>query len=240
MEFVNFLKNPEKYEKLGAKIPRGAILSGPPGTGKTLLAKATAGEAKVPFLSVSGSEFVEMFVGVGPSRVRDMFANAKKHAPCIIFIDEIDAIGTKRFDSEKSGDREVQRTMLELLNQLDGFSSDQRIKVIAATNRIDILDPALLRSGRLDRKIEFPLPNEEARARILQIHSRKMTVGPGVNFEELARCCDEFNAAQCKAVCVEAGMLALRRGGAELTHEDYMDGIQEVQAKKKVSLVYYA
>lgn len=181
-----------------------------------------------------------MFIGDGAKLVRDAFALAKEKAPAIIFIDELDAIGTKRFDSDKSGDREVQRTMLELLNQLDGFSSDDRVKVIAATNRIDILDPALLRSGRLDRKIEFPLPNEEARARILQIHSRKMTVSPDVNYEELARCCDEFNAAQCKAVCVEAGMIALRRGGVELKHEDYMEGIQEVQAKKKTTLNYYA
>lgn len=145
-----------------------------------------------------------MFIGDGAKLVRDAFNLAKEKAPAIIFIDELDAIGTKRFDSEKSGDREVQRTMLELLNQLDGFSSDDRIKVIAATNRIDILDPALLRSGRLDRKIEFPLPNEEARARILQIHSRKMNVSKDVNFEELSRCCDEFNGAQCKAVCVES------------------------------------
>merc|ERR1712130_803634 len=160
--------------------------------------------------------------------------------PAIIFIDEIDAIGTKRFDSDKSGDREVQRTMLELLNQLDCFSSDANIKVIAATNRADILDPALLRSGRLDRKIEFPHPNEEARARIMQIHSRKMNVNPDVNFEELARCTEDFNGAQCKAVCVESGMIALRREATMVTHEDFMDAIMEVQAKKKVNLQYYA
>lgn len=147
-----------------------------------------------------------MFIGDGAKLVRDAFELAKEKSPAIIFIDELDAIGTKRFDSDKSGDREVQRTMLELLNQLDGFSSDSRIKVIAATNRIDILDPALLRSGRLDRKIEFPLPNEEARARIMEIHSRKMAVGPNVNFEELARSCDEMNGAQLKAVCVEVSL----------------------------------
>ncbi|KAL9705192.1 hypothetical protein quinque_008710 [Culex quinquefasciatus] len=147
---------------------------------------------------------------------------------------------TKRFDSEKAGDREVQRTMLELLNQLDGFSSTADIKVIAATNRVDILDPALLRSGRLDRKIEFPHPNEEARARIMQIHSRKMNVSPDVNFEELARSTDDFNGAQCKAVCVEAGMIALRRSAVAVTHEDFMDAIMEVQAKKKANLNYYA
>jgi ATP-dependent 26S proteasome regulatory subunit len=182
----------------------------------------------------------QMFIGDGAKLVRDAFQLAKEKSPCIIFIDEVDAIGTKRFDSEVSGDREVQRTMLELLNQLDGFSSDDRIKVIAATNRADILDPALMRSGRLDRKIEFPHPTEDARARILQIHSRKMTVHPDVNFEELARSTDDFNGAQLKAVCVEAGMLALRRDATEVTHEDFNEGIIQVQAKKKSSLNYYA
>lgn len=181
-----------------------------------------------------------MYIGDGAKLVRDAFALAKEKAPTIIFIDELDAIGTKRFDSDTTGDREVQRTMLELLNQLDGFSSDDRIKVIAATNRIDILDPALLRSGRIDRKIEFPHPNEEARARIMQIHARKMNVSGEVNFEELARSCEDFNGAQCKAVCVEAGMIALRRNAQQLTHEDFMEGIQEVQAKKKATLQYYA
>ncbi|CAG8607321.1 2042_t:CDS:2, partial [Diversispora eburnea] len=218
----------------------GVLMYGPPGTGKTLLARACAAQTQSTYLKLAGPQLVQMFIGDGAKLVRDAFNLAKEKAPAIIFIDELDAIGTKRFDSEKSGDREVQRTMLELLNQLDGFSSDERIKVIAATNRIDILDPALLRSGRLDRKIEFPLPNEEARARILQIHSRKMTVSETVNYEELARCCDEFNGAQCKAVCVEAGMLALRRGATELSHEDFMDGIQEVMARKKTSLQYYA
>ncbi|GJD10169.1 26S protease regulatory subunit 6A [Galdieria sulphuraria] len=154
--------------------------------------------------------------------------------------DELDAIGTKRFDSELSGDREVQRTMLELLNQLDGFSSDDNIKVIAATNRVDILDPALMRSGRIDRKIEFPLPDESSRARILQIHSRKMNVHPDVNFEELARSTDDFNGAQLKAVCVEAGMVALRSDRTEIVHEDFVEGIAQVQAKKKGNLNYFA
>uniref|UniRef100_A0A453PYU2 ATPase AAA-type core domain-containing protein n=1 Tax=Aegilops tauschii subsp. strangulata TaxID=200361 RepID=A0A453PYU2_AEGTS len=159
---------------------------------------------------------VGMFIGDGAKLVRDAFEMAKEKGPYIIFIDDIDAIGTKRFDTEVSGDREVQRTMLDLLNQLDGFSSDERIKVIAATNRADILHPALLRSGRLDRKIKFPHPTEEARARILQIHSRKMNVHPDVNFEELDRSTDDFNGAQLKAISVEAGMLALRRDGTEL------------------------
>jgi len=150
-----------------------------------------------------------MFIGDGAKLVRDAFALAKEKAPAIIFIDELDAIGTKRFDSEKSGDREVERTMLELLNQLDGFSSDDRVKVLAATNRVDVLDPALLRSGRLDRKIEFPMPNEDARAKILQIHARKMTVDDSVNWAELGRSTDEYNGAMLKAVCVEAGMFSL-------------------------------
>jgi 26S proteasome regulatory subunit T5 len=170
-----------------------------------------------------------MFIGDGAKLVRDCFALAKEKAPSIIFIDELDAVGTKRFDSEKSGDREVQRTMLELLNQLDGFASDDRVKVLAATNRVDVLDPALLRSGRLDRKIEFPLPNEEARAQIMRIHSRKMTVDEAVNWQELARSTDEFGGAQLKAVCVEAGMIALRNGQHKISHEHYVDAISEVQ-----------
>ncbi|XP_023215583.1 uncharacterized protein LOC111618314 [Centruroides sculpturatus] len=230
----------EKFENLGIQPPKGVLLYGPPGTGKTLMARACAAQTKSTFLKLAGPQLVQMFIGDGAKLVRDAFALAKEKAPAIIFIDELDAIGTKRFDSEKAGDREVQRTMLELLNQLDGFSSQTDIKVIAATNRVDILDPALLRSGRLDRKIEFPHPNEEARARIMQIHSRKMNIDPDVNFEELARCTDDFNGAQCKAVCVEAGMIALRREATVVTHEDFMDAILEVQAKKKANLNYYA
>lgn len=209
---------------------------GPPGTGKTLLARACAAQTDATFLKLAGPQLVQMFIGDGAKLVRDCFALAKEKAPSIIFIDELDAVGTKRFDSEKSGDREVQRTMLELLNQLDGFASDDRVKVLAATNRVDVLDPALLRSGRLDRKIEFPLPNEEARAQILKIHSRKMTVDDAVNWPELARSTDEFGGAQLKAVCVEAGMIALRKGMVKIGHEHYVDAIAEVQAKKKVRL----
>jgi 26S proteasome regulatory subunit T5 len=230
----------ERFQKLGIRPPKGVLLYGPPGTGKTLMARACAAQTNATFLKLAGPQLVQMFIGDGAKLVRDAFQLAKDKSPCIIFIDEVDAIGTKRFDSEVSGDREVQRTMLELLNQLDGFSSDDRIKVIAATNRADILDPALMRSGRLDRKIEFPNPTEDARARILQIHSRKMTVHPDVNFEELARSTDDFNGAQLKAVCVEAGMLALRRDATEVTHEDFNEGIIQVQAKKKSSLNYYA
>merc|ERR1719334_1789999 len=230
----------DRFINLGIQPPKGVLLYGPPGTGKTLLARACAAQTKSTFLKLAGPQLVQMFIGDGAKLVRDAFALAKEKTPAIIFIDELDAIGTKRFASEKAGDREVQRTMLELLNQLDGFTSTSQIKVIAATNRVDILDPALLRSGRLDRKIEFPHPNEEARARIMQIHSRKMNVSPDVNFEELARCTDDFNGAQCKAVCVEAGMIALRRQASTVTHEDFMDAIMEVQAKKKTNLNYYA
>lgn len=230
----------ERFENLGIAPPKGVLLYGPPGTGKTLMARACAAQTKSTFLKLAGPQLVQMFIGDGAKLVRDAFALAKEKAPAIIFIDELDAIGTKRFDSEKAGDREVQRTMLELLNQLDGFSSHHDIKVVAATNRVDILDPALLRSGRLDRKIELPNPDQEARARIMQIHSRKMNVSPDVNFDELSRCTDDYNGAMLKAVCVEAGMIALRREATEVIHEDYMDGIMEVNAKKKANLMYYA
>ncbi|CDJ56080.1 26S protease regulatory subunit 6a, putative [Eimeria maxima] len=230
----------ERFDKIGIRPPKGVLMYGPPGTGKTLLARACAAQTKATFLKLAGPQLVQMFIGDGAKMVRDAFELAKEKAPAIIFIDELDAIGTKRFDSELSGDREVQRTMLELLNQLDGFSSDDRIKVIAATNRPDVLDPALLRSGRLDRKIELPHPNEDARERILQIHARKMTVNKAdVNFRELARSTDDFNGAQLKAVCVEAGMIALRRNASELQHEDFVQGIAAVQAKKKSSLNYF-
>lgn len=259
------MKEAERFKKIGIKAPKGiyigpfythvwqslhkclkkmltmsvypgALMYGPPGTGKTLLARACAAQTDATFLKLAGPQLVQMFIGDGAKLVRDCFALAKEKAPSIIFIDELDAVGTKRFDSEKSGDREVQRTMLELLNQLDGFASDDRVKVLAATNRVDVLDPALLRSGRLDRKIEFPLPNEEARAQILKIHSRKMTVDEAVNWPELARSTDEFGGAQLKAVCVEAGMIALRKGMVKIGHEHYVDAIAEVQAKKKESV----
>ena len=232
----------ERFDNIGITPPKGVLLYGPPGTGKTMMARACAAATKATFLKLAGPQLVQMFIGDGAKMVRDAFALAKEKAPAIIFIDEIDAVGMKRSSGgELSGVREVQRTMLELLNQLDGFSSDDRVKVIAATNRPDTLDPALLRSGRLDRKIELPHPNEPARARILQIHSRKMNVNKEeVNFNELAKGTHDFNGAMLKAVCVEAGMEALRRNATELTHEDFMQGIFAVQAKKKKSLTYYA
>jgi len=204
------------------------------------MARACAAQTKATFLKLAGTSLVQMFIGDGAKLVRDAFELAKEKQPTIIFIDELDAVGTKRGSGEGET-REVHRTMLELLNQLDGFSQNEDIKVIAATNRPDTLDPALLRSGRLDRKIELPLPNEESRARIMQIHSRKMNVNKDdVNYEELARGTPDFNGAQMKAVCVEAGMTTLRRGGTQLRHEDFVDGIMQVQAKKKASLNYYA
>jgi len=229
----------DRFDSLGIKPPKGVLCYGPPGTGKTLIARAMAAQTNATFLKLAGPQLVQMFIGDGAKLVRDAFTLAKEKAPAIIFIDEIDAIGSKRFDSDTNGDREVQRTMLELLNQLDGFSSTVDVKIIAATNRADILDPALMRSGRLDRKVEFPHPNEDARAQILRIHSRKMNIKDDVNFEELGRSTQDFNAAQLKAVCVEAGMLALRRDAIVVNHEDFVEGIVQVQAKKKTSLNYY-
>lgn len=236
----------DMFEAIGIRPPKGVLLHGPPGTGKTLLARACANQTNAIFLKLAGPQLVQMFIGDGAKLIRDAFELAKAKikqgvsAGAILFIDEIDAIGTKRFGGDQSGDREVQRTMLELLSQLDGFSSNEMIKVIAATNRPDVLDPALLRSGRLDRKIELPHPNEDARTKILHIHSRKMNVSPDVVFEELARSCEDFNGAQLKAVCVEAGMLALRRESPTIMHEDFVEAITVVAAKKKGSLDYFA
>lgn len=237
----------EKFEAIGIRAPKGVLLYGPPGTGKTLLARACAKNTDAIFLKLAGPQLVQMFIGDGAKLVRDAFDLAKEKIAkegrkgAVIFIDELDAIGTKRYGGEQSGDREVQRTMLELLNQLDGFSSNDKIKVIAATNRPDSLDPALLRSGRLDRKVELPHPSETARVQILKIHSKKMKVDmDDVNYEEVSRCTEDFNGAQLKAVAVEAGMIALRRSATIIKHEDFMEGVNVVAAKKKGSLDYYA
>ena len=238
------LTHKERFTNIGIKPPKGVLLYGPPGTGKTLLARACAHESDAIFLKLAGPQLVQMFIGDGAKLVRDAFDLArekgKARGGAIIFIDEIDAIGTKRYDSDQSGDREVQRTMLELLNQLDGFSSNDSVKVIAATNRPDVLDPALMRSGRLDRKVELPHPNEEARAHIMRIHSRRMNVHPDVDFEELARSTQDFNGAMLKAVCVEAGMIALRRNGLIIEHEDFVEGVSQVQQKKKGNLIFFS
>lgn len=235
MEFVKFLKNPEKYEKLGAKIPRGAILSGPPGTGKTLLAKATAGEAGVPFLSVSGSEFVEMFVGVGPSRVRDMFATAKKNAPCIIFVDEIDAIGKARGKAGSfGGNDERESTLNELLVQMDGFSSTDPIIVLAGTNRPDVLDPALLRPGRFDRHINIDRPDIGGRKEIFLVHLKPIKLAGGVDkdllSDKLSTMTPGFSGADIANVCNEAALIAARTGLSAVDEHSFDRAIERVIA----------
>ncbi|VAH26028.1 unnamed protein product [Triticum turgidum subsp. durum] len=204
------LTHPELYEDIGIRPPKGVILYGEPGTGKTLLAKAVANSTSATFLRVVGSELIQKYLGDGPKLVRELFRVADELSPSIVFIDEIDAVGTKRYDAHSGGEREIQRTMLELLNQLDGFDSRGDVKVILATNRIESLDPALLRPGRIDRKIEFPLPDIKTRRRIFQIHTAKMTLSDDVNLEEFVMTKDEFSGADIKAICTESGLLALR------------------------------
>ena len=236
MEFVSFLKNPAKYERLGAKIPRGAILSGPPGTGKTLLAKATAGEASVPFLSVSGSEFVEMFVGVGSSRVRDLFASAKKNAPCIIFIDEIDAIGKSRGKGNSmGGNDERESTLNQLLVEMDGFSTTEHVVVLAGTNRPDVLDSALMRPGRFDRHIGIDRPDVSGRKGIFQVHLRPLRLSEKLpEFEafshKLAVLTPGFSGADIANVCNEAALHAARRSSDYVEERDFESAIERVIA----------
>ncbi|XP_072551141.1 mitochondrial inner membrane m-AAA protease component AFG3L1-like [Salminus brasiliensis] len=214
LEFVNFLKNPKQYQELGAKIPKGAVLSGPPGTGKTLLAKATAGEAGVPFITVNGSEFLEMFVGVGAARVRDMFAMARKHAPCIVFIDEIDALGKKRGGGSLGGQGEQENTLNQLLVEMDGFNSSSNVVVLAATNRVDVLDPALLRPGRFDRQIYIGPPDIKGRASIFKVHLRPLKLDSSLTSDALARklaaLTPGFTGADIANVCNEAALIAAR------------------------------
>lgn len=235
MEFVKFLKEPSKYEKLGAKIPRGAILSGPPGTGKTLLAKATAGEAGVPFLSVSGSEFVEMFVGVGPSRVRDLFASAKKHAPCIIFVDEIDAIGKSRGKGgSMGGNDERESTLNQLLVEMDGFGTNEHIVVLAGTNRPDVLDAALLRPGRFDRHIQVDRPDVSGRRGIFKVHLSPLRLAADLPLERIAEklsvLTPGFSGADIANVCNEAALHAARRAASYVEEVDFETAIERVIA----------
>jgi len=226
------VKHPELFEALGIAQPKGVLLYGPPGTGKTLLARAVAHHTECTFIRVSGSELVQKFIGEGSRMVRELFILAREHSPSIIFMDEIDSIGSTRIDSGGSGgDSEVQRTMLELLNQLDGFEPTQNIKVIMATNRIDILDQALLRPGRIDRKIEFPAPNEEARLDILRIHSRKMNLTRGINLRKIAESMPGASGAEIKGVCTEAGMYALRERRVHVTQEDFEMAVAKVMQK---------
>jgi 26S proteasome regulatory subunit T6 len=215
------LKHPELFESLGIAQPKGVLLYGPPGTGKTLLARAVAHHTDCKFIRVSGSELVQKYIGEGSRMVRELFVMAREHAPSIIFMDEIDSIGSSRVEGSSGGDSEVQRTMLELLNQLDGFEPTKNIKIIMATNRLDILDPALLRPGRIDRKIEFPPPSVEARADILRIHSRKMNLTRGINLNKIADKMGGCSGAELKGVCTEAGMYALRERRVHVTQEDF-------------------
>lgn len=226
------LTHPEYYEEMGIKPPKGVILYGPPGTGKTLLAKAVANQTSATFLRVVGSELIQKYLGDGPKLVRELFRVAEEHAPSIVFIDEIDAVGTKRYDSNSGGEREIQRTMLELLNQLDGFDSRGDVKVIMATNRIDSLDPALIRPGRIDRKIEFPLPDEKTKRMIFKIHTSRMTLADDVNLEELIMAKDDLSGADVKAICTEAGLMALRERRMKVTNEDFKKSKENVLYRK--------
>lgn len=227
------LTHPEMYEDVGIKPPKGVILYGVPGTGKTLLAKAVAAETSATFLRIVGSELIQKYLGDGPKLVREMFRVAQEHSPSIIFIDEIDAVATKRYDTTSGGEKEIQRTMLELLNQLDGFDDRGEVKVIMATNRMDSLDPAMIRPGRIDRKIEFPMPDEKTKRRIFQIHTSKMTLSDDVNLEEFVIAKDDLSGADIKAICTEAGMLALRERRMKVTQADMRKAKEKALYKKK-------
>jgi cell division protease FtsH len=227
-EVVDFLKDPGKFQRLGGKIPKGALLVGPPGTGKTLLARAVAGEAGVPFFSISGSDFVEMFVGVGASRVRDMFEQAKKNAPCIIFIDEIDAVGRHRGAGLGGGNDEREQTLNQLLVEMDGFEASENIILIAATNRPDVLDPALLRPGRFDRQVVVPNPDVSGRERILRVHMKDVPLAADVNVKTLARGTPGFSGADLANLVNEAALVAARKNRKMVTHRDFEDAKDKV------------
>ncbi|SCU90259.1 LANO_0D08130g1_1 [Lachancea nothofagi CBS 11611] len=234
------VKHPELFESLGIAQPKGVILYGPPGTGKTLLARAVAHHTDCKFIRVSGAELVQKYIGEGSRMVRELFIMAREHAPSIIFMDEIDSIGSSRVEGGSGGDSEVQRTMLELLNQLDGFETSKDIKIIMATNRLDILDPALLRPGRIDRKIEFPPPTVAARAEILRIHSRKMNLTRGINLRKIAEKMNGCSGADVKGVCTEAGMFALRERRIHVTQEDFELAVGKVMNKNDETAISVA
>ncbi len=231
------LKNPELFRKIGIEPPKGVLLYGPPGCGKTLLAKAVAGETNATFIRVVASEFVQKFIGEGARLVREVFEYAKKKAPSIIFIDEIDAIAAKRLDIGTSGEREVQRTLMQLLAELDGFDPLGDVKIIAATNRIDILDPALLRPGRFDRLIYVPPPDYSGRVEIFKIHTRKMPLADDVDLEKLARMTEGATGADIKVICVEAGYNAIREGRDVVTMRDFVKAIEKVLKKRRKDIV---
>ncbi len=227
-EIVEFLRNPQKFSRLGGKIPKGALLVGPPGTGKTLLARAVAGEAGVPFFTISGSDFVEMFVGVGASRVRDMFEQAKKNAPCIVFIDEIDAVGRSRGVGYGGGNDEREQTLNQLLVEMDGFEANEGIIIVAATNRPDVLDPALLRPGRFDRQVQVPNPDIKGREKILGVHARKVPLGPNVDLRIIARGTPGFSGADLANLVNEAALMAARVGRRFVTMDDFENAKDKV------------
>jgi proteasome regulatory subunit len=227
------LKKPELFRELGIEPPKGVLLYGPPGTGKTLLAKAVARESNATFIHVVASEFAQKFVGEGARIVREVFEMAKRKAPSIIFIDEIDAIGAKRLDIGTSGEREIQRTLMQLLAELDGFNPLDNVKIIAATNRIDILDPALLRPGRFDRIIEVPLPDFKGRIEIFNIYLKKMKTSEDINLELIAQLTEGFSGADIKNVCTEAGYIAIRSNRNKITMKDLIEAIEKIKNKKK-------
>jgi len=226
------LTHPEYYEEMGIRPPKGVILYGAPGTGKTLLAKAVANQTSATFLRVVGSELIQKYLGDGPKLVRELFRVAEDHAPSIVFIDEIDAVGTKRYESNSGGEREIQRTMLELLNQLDGFDYRGDVKVIMATNRIETLDPALIRPGRIDRKIEFPYPDEKTKRKIFGIHTSRMNIGDDVQLDQFIMAKDELSGADIKAICTEAGLMALRERRMKVAMEDFVKAKESVMYRK--------
>jgi cell division protease FtsH len=227
-EIVEFLRDPQKFQRLGGRIPRGVLLVGPPGTGKTLTARAVAGEANVPFFTISGSDFVEMFVGVGASRVRDMFEQAKKNAPCIIFIDEIDAVGRHRGAGLGGGNDEREQTLNQLLVEMDGFEANEGIIIIAATNRPDVLDPALLRPGRFDRQVVVPNPDVGGREKILKVHVRKVPLAPDVDLKVIARGTPGFSGADLMNLVNESALMAARRGKRMVTHAEFEDAKDKI------------
>ena len=232
-EIVSYLHNNDKYAQIGAKLPKGALLVGPPGTGKTLLAKAVAGEAKVPFFSISGSEFVEMFVGMGASKVRDLFKQASEKAPCIVFIDEIDTIGKKRDGNGMGGNDEREQTLNQLLTEMDGFDSNKGVVILAATNRPEILDPALLRPGRFDRRIPVNLPDLQGRIAILKVHSKDVKMEGGINFNAIAKATSGASGAELANIINEAALRAVRQGRDAVTQEDLEESVETVIAGYK-------
>ncbi|KAK9831054.1 hypothetical protein WJX74_001298 [Apatococcus lobatus] len=228
------LMNPELFQRVGIKPPKGVLLYGPPGTGKTLLARAIANNIDANFLKVVSSAIVDKYIGESARLIRELFGYAKDHQPCIIFMDEIDAIGGKRFSEGTSADREIQRTLMELLSQLDGFDVIGKVKMIMATNRPDVLDPALMRPGRLDRKIEIPLPNEVARMDILKIHSSKIQKHGDIDYESIVKLAENFNGADMRNICTEAGMFAIRDERDYVVQEDFMKAVRKLNEAKKL------